>query len=596
MVVQMAWIQSHGTYSIQTGNDPHNPDDSQVTFANSEPRDLQPPLNEDPPVSPKDEASYHPSLERYLDVASLANLATVQKVDIAEDSTSRWQANGDPTEIALQVFATRFGRSGQGTVSDGWKQLAEFPFDSSVKKMSVLCEKAAHEGEVHVFTKGAVERVLSSCVCVLAQGGVYTPMDEVVKQDILSNMEAMARQGLRVLAFAHRITTGGICSENVRLGRLNRDAFEQHLTFLGLIGILDPPRPESRTSVLKCHEAGIAVHMLTGDHPETARAIATDVGILPPQMNLVRGDIAKMLVMAAHEFDSLSDDDLDRLPELPLVVARCAPSTKVRMIDALHRRGKYVAMTGDGVNDGPSLKRADVGIAMGLGGSDVAKSASDIVLSDDNFASILNAVEEGRRIFDNVQKFMLHVLSANVAFVITLMVGLAYKDGGGTSIFQITPVEIIFMLLVAGACTETGLGFESASKHILKRPPQSASPSYPALPCPALPCPALPEFIIANTPPHAAREGCLYSRISSRPPGVRHHNDHLPPLFFHHRHLRLLRRQFRPRLQPSLLTVLRWRLPRPLDVFHHHDVDLCLPRLAAGRQPALLLPRRVSQH
>jgi potassium/sodium efflux P-type ATPase len=215
--------------------------------------------------------------------------------------------------------------------------------------------------------------------------------------------------------------------------------------------------------------------MLTGDHPETARAIAIEVGILPARMELVRADIVKGLVMTAADFDSLSDDELDRLPELPLVVARCAPSTKVRMIDALHRRGKFVAMTGDGVNDSPSLKRADVGIAMGLGGSDVAKSASDIVLSDDNFASILNAVEEGRRIFDNVQKFMLHVLSANVSLVLTLLIGLAYKDNTGTSIFQITPVEILFMLLVAGAFTETGLGFEAASKHVLNRPPQDVS-------------------------------------------------------------------------------------------------------------------------
>ena len=218
--------------------------------------------------------------------------------------------------------------------------------------------------------------------------------------------------------------------------------------------------------------------MLTGDHPETARAIALDVGILPARMDLLRQDIAKGLVMTAGEFDSLSDEEVDGLPELPLVVARCAPSTKVRMIEALHRRGKFVAMTGDGVNDSPSLKRADVGIAMGLGGSDVAKSAADIVLSDDNFASILNAVEEGRRIFDNVQKFMLHVLSANVAFVTTLLVGLAYKDASGTSIFQITPVEILFMLLVAGAFTETGLGFEAASKHILNRPPQSVCPLF----------------------------------------------------------------------------------------------------------------------
>jgi Na+-exporting ATPase len=158
-----------------------------------------------------------------------------------------------------------------------------------------------------------------------------------------------------------------------------------------------------------------------------------------------------------------------------LVVARCAPSTKVRVIEALHRRGGFVAMTGDGVNDSPSLKRADIGIAMGQGGSDVAKSASDIILADDNFASILNAVEEGRRIFNNVQKFMLHVLAANLGFVTCLLVGLAYKDASGSSIFQITPVEILFMLLVVGAVTETGLGFEAASPDVLRLPPQSVS-------------------------------------------------------------------------------------------------------------------------
>jgi magnesium-transporting ATPase (P-type) len=145
------------------------------------------------------------------------------------------------------------------------------------------------------------------------------------------------------------------------------------------------------------------------------------------------------------------------------------------MIDALHRRGRFVAMTGDGVNDSPSLHRADIGIAMGLNGSDVAKSASDIILSDDNFASILNAVEEGRRIFDNIQKFMLHVLALNVGFVIALLVGLVYKDGENISIFQVTPIEILFMLLVAGAFTETGLAFETASPDILNRPPQSVS-------------------------------------------------------------------------------------------------------------------------
>lgn len=436
-------------------------------------------------VSALEEGDSHSSTKTFLDVANLANLVTVKKVsgneENASDSTgTHWQAQGDPTEIAIQVFAARFGRNSDTRPSfddTEWRQLVEFPFDSGVKKMSVLSQSKT-SGEVHVFTKGAVERIIDSCVQMSGPDGDLIQLTEGSKADILSNMEALARRGLRVLAFASRISPRSVSDDEARQGSLKRDEFECELGFRGLIGIYDPPRPESRPSVFKCHQAGIGVHMLTGDHPETARTIAKEVGILPQRVELLRRDMAEGIVMTAHDFDRLTDEQIDHLPDLPLVIARCAPSTKVRMIDALHRRGRYVAMTGDGVNDSPSLHRADVGIAMGLGGSDVAKSASDIVLSDDNFASILNAVEEGRRIFDNVQKFMLHVLAANVAFVTTLLIGLAYKDSSGISIFQITPIEILFMLLVAGAFTETGLGFESASPDILRRSPQSVSPPF----------------------------------------------------------------------------------------------------------------------
>jgi potassium/sodium efflux P-type ATPase len=479
MAARMAWIPSLGTYTVGLISDPYDPEVGTVRFVQSEPREMGSEDNA-PPITTANET--HASLHHYLDIASLANLATVKRVD--NEGPTLWQANGDATEIAMQVFATRFGRPGYGAeASESWSQLAEFPFDSSVKKMSVLCQHRV-TGQVRIFTKGAVERVLASCSSISIPSAAGDDHDDTtdltpeIQNTILQNMEALARRGLRVLALASNSTDNKIHSvsaDNARRGLLKREDYEINLTFRGLIGIYDPPRPESRLSVFKCHQAGIGVHMLTGDHPETARAIAIEVGILPARMDMIRVDLAEQMVMTAHDFDRLSDDELDALAELPLVVARCAPSTKVRMIDALHRRGRYVAMTGDGVNDSPSLKRADVGIAMGLGGSDVAKSASDIVLSDDNFASILNAVEEGRRIFDNVQKFMLHVLAANVAFVTTLLVGLAYKDTGGISVFQITPIEILFMLLVAGAFTETGLGFESASKHILLRPPQSVS-------------------------------------------------------------------------------------------------------------------------
>lgn len=482
MVTKMAWLPGHGTYIIDVTNEPYNPEAGSVEFAQVEPRLLRHDIHREP-ISAPEEHGAHPSIKDFFDVATLANLAKVQRssggADGDPDSSGpvRWEAQGDPTEIAIQVLAARFGRNSHISSSHDestWTQVVEFPFESAVKKMSVISQRL-DSGETHVFTKGAVERVVDSCVLVPGEDGMLVPLAAAHRADIMSNMEDLARRGLRVLAFASRESPRTVSEAEARQGLLKRDEFERDLVFRGLVGIYDPPRPESRPSVFKCHLAGIGVHMLTGDHPETARTIASEVGILPRRMELLRHDIAEGIVMTATEFDRLSDEQLDQLPQLPLVVARCAPSTKVRMIDALHRRGRYVAMTGDGVNDSPSLHRADVGIAMGLGGSDVAKSAADIVLSDDNFASILNAVEEGRRIFDNVQKFMLHVLAANIAFVTTLLIGLAYKDGGGVSVYQISPVEILFTLLVAGAFTETGLGFEAASPDILRRPPQSVS-------------------------------------------------------------------------------------------------------------------------
>lgn len=470
MVTRMAWVPFHGTYEVDTSNEPHNPEIGTVMFTARQPSDIHDPDQQRYPVLPTEER--HVCVRHYLDIASIANVAVVKRRD-GHDSEKRWEVNGDPTELAIQVFAARFGSFGLSSNAE-FSQLAEFPFDSSVKKMSMLCSRTTGQG-MYIFTKGAVERVLESCSSFARETGGISPISDELRSIIYGNVEAMARRGLRVLALADGSVTRSVSEDDVYHGKLDRNEFEQGLVFRGLIAIYDPPRAESRPSVLKCHRAGVQVHMLTGDHPETARSIAIEVGILPSISTTSRADATESLVMAAHDFDALTDEEVDKLPELPLVVARCAPSTKVRMIEALHRRGRYVAMTGDGVNDSPSLKRADIGIAMGQCGSDVAKSAADIVLSDDNFASILNAVEEGRRIFDNVQKFILHVLAANVGFVTTLLIGLVYKDSSGTSIFQITPVEILFMLLVAGAFTETGLGFEAASPDILRRPPQNVS-------------------------------------------------------------------------------------------------------------------------
>lgn len=237
--------------------------------------------------------------------------------------------------------------------------------------------------------KGAVERILDACTEV-HMGDKNVPLDAEMEKTVLENVEALAEQGLRVLALAQKPWTSDVEDPE-------RADVEANMVLHGLVGLYDPPRPETQGAVRRCHHAGIQVHMLTGDHAATARAIALQVGILPRNINTLSADAVNSMVMTAAQFDKLSDDQVDALPLLPLVIARCAPHTKVRMVDALHRRKAFCAMTGDGVNDSPSLKRSDVGIAMGMAGSDVAKDASDIVLTDDNFASILNAIEEGRR-------------------------------------------------------------------------------------------------------------------------------------------------------------------------------------------------------
>lgn len=472
MVVKKAWIPSRGTYSVGTSNEPFNPTLGDVTFTPLPP--LQFDDEKEGPAAEKVESlvSENRQLEDFLDVASMANLSHIYKSEEGE-----WQARGEPTEIAIQVFASRFNwnrdrwTKGQGAV---WHQKAEFPFDSTVKKMSVIFSKVTQqESRTMVFTKGAVERIIDSCTSVIwdQESSTPVPMTDQHREKILENMEELAKMGLRVLALAHRPYT-----EQPRVlegSDLEREDVEKDLCFLGLIGLYDPPRPETAGSIQACYRAGVVVHMVTGDHPGTAKAIAQQVGILPADFSTVASDVADAMVMTASQFDKLSDEEIDALPTLPLVIARCAPQTKVRMIDALHRRGRFAAMTGDGVNDSPSLKHADVGIAMGQAGSDVAKDASDIILTDDNFASILNAVEEGRRIFDNIQKFVLHLLAENIAQACTLLIGLAFKDADNQSVFPLAPVEILWIIMITSGMPDMGLGMEVAAPDIMDRPPQS---------------------------------------------------------------------------------------------------------------------------
>ncbi|GES62962.1 sodium transport ATPase 5 [Aspergillus terreus] len=465
MVAKRAWIPSVGTYSVGSSNDPLNPEEGDVSLL------AEPPVRVDrdahgEPADPLELLKDNAVLEDYLNVAAMANLAHVHK----SEQEQEWQGRGEPTDIAIQVFASRFNWGRDRWVKGEkpiWTQKAEYPFDSTVKKMSVIF---ARDGREMVFTKGAVERVIDSCTAVTwTQGADPVAIDEEKKDEILQNMEALASEGLRVLALACRPNQGPTDHDNVP----DRDEVEKDLVFCGLIGLYDPPRPETAGAIEECYRAGISVHMVTGDHPGTARAIAAQVGIIPADMHTLSKDVADAMVMTASQFDKLTDEEIDALPVLPLVIARCAPNTKVRMIDALHRRGRYAAMTGDGVNDSPSLKRADVGIAMGQAGSDVAKDASELVLMDDNFASIINGIEEGRRIFDNIQKFVLHLLAENVGLALTLLVGLAFKDHNGQSVFPIAPVEILWIIMITSGLPDMGLGMEQAAPDIMNRPPQS---------------------------------------------------------------------------------------------------------------------------
>jgi Ca2+-transporting ATPase len=396
-------------------------------------------------------------LNEIVTVASLCNIAKISK----NTEDGKWMATGDPTEIALQVFAHMLHRSRE-TLLQRYNLQAEFPFDSAIKRMTtVFSPREKDSDEILILQKGAVERVLECCNAIRTEDDSSAPLDEATKSSVLIQMQVMAAKGLRVLALA----TGKLEAKEAQMYK-ERNEFERDLVFVGLVGIADPPRPETASSVKACQDAGIVVHMLTGDHPETARAIAMQVGI-------INSSSPASAIMTAAQFDALTEEQIDALPDLPLVIARCSPDTKVRMIKAGARRGRFLAMTGDGVNDAASLRLAPVGIAMGIAGTDVAKDASDIILVDDNFDSIRSAIREGRTIFDNIQRFIVALLVANVGEVILLLSGLAFRDEAKESVFPLSPLQILFVNMVTASLPAVGLGLEAPAKDVMQRPPHS---------------------------------------------------------------------------------------------------------------------------
>jgi len=350
--------------------------------------------------------------------------------------------SGDPTEVALYTAALEAGFDKAALEADA-PRLLELPFDSERKRMTTFHREP--QGAI-AFTKGAPESVLPRCESMLtAMGKVPMPVPEM-----LENAERMASDGLRVLAVAYR-TWSELPSVD------QAEEIESNLVFLGLIGLMDPPRHEAKEAVSLCRSAGIIPVMITGDHPATARAIARRLGIV--------SDDGK--VMTGAELSRLSQEAFEAQVLDIRVYARVDPQQKIRIVRALQDKGEFVAMTGDGVNDAPALKRADIGVAMGKGGTDVAREASALVLLDDNFATIVHAVREGRRIFDNIRKFIKYTMTSNAgevwAIFLAPLMGLP---------IPLLPIHILWINLVTDGLPGLALTAEPEEKGIMRRSPR----------------------------------------------------------------------------------------------------------------------------
>ena len=345
---------------------------------------------------------------------------------------------GDPMEVALAGM----GRQAAGAL-DGYARIDEIPFDTDRKRMSVLCETP--QGRM-LYCKGALETVLEACD--FAQfDAMVAPLDGAVKTRLLAAQDELAEAGLRVLAFAHGPVDGGLPAE------------ERGLVLSGLVGLEDPPRPEVPEAMARCAAAGIRVIMVTGDHPHTAQAIAREIGLTKS---------AQPVVISGDDLGRLSPAQLQLALDAPeILFARVAAVQKMHLAEALQKKGEIVAVTGDGVNDAPALKVADIGIAMGIAGTDVAKEAADLILLDDNFASIVSAIEEGRAVFDNLRKFLTYILSSNIPELVPYLAFVLFRIPLPLTIIQILAVDLGTDMLPALA-----LGAEKPDPDVMRRPPR----------------------------------------------------------------------------------------------------------------------------
>ena len=396
-------------------------------------------------------------LERTLAAADRANNATVQEQD------GRWTVQGDPTEGALLVAARKAGLQAKA-LDERLPRVGEVPFSSERKLMSTLHRDTEDSRRGIVFTKGAPDMLLVRCNFEVTGNG-QRPLTPERRAEILQANDALAGEALRTLGVAGRWLPEGVLARQETAGP--DESVERDLVFAGLIGMIDPPRPEAKEAVARAKRAGIRPVMITGDHPRTAAVIAQELGITADGRAITGGELEKQ-----------SEEARARTVAEVSVYARVSPEHKLRLVDALRRTGAVVAMTGDGVNDAPALKKADIGVAMGITGTDVSKQAADMILADDNFASIVAAVEEGRAIFANIRKFLRYLLSSNIGEVLTMFFGvlLAKYIGlhaeGGTVVLPLLATQILWINLVTDGPPALALGVDPADDGLMEQPPR----------------------------------------------------------------------------------------------------------------------------
>ncbi len=401
------------------------------------------------------------SIKTVLEIGAICNNAGLTKPQNGKASlliniknrlvskSARWEFTGDPTEGALLVAAAKAGLT-PDVLEKTYYRIDELPFDSDRKCMSVVCVN--HKGETFVFTKGAPDVLLKKCTRIYSSGNVYL-LDQSKKAKVLHTNDSMAGNALRVIAVAYK----KLGSRDYR-----REDLESNLIFVGLAGMIDPPRPEAVDAVLKCRMAGIRPVMITGDHKLTAVSIARELDIYTEGEGVLTGE----------ELDRMDEDALVQRADSISVYARVSPKHKLMIVRALKKLGNIVAMTGDGVNDAPAVKEADIGVAMGLTGTDVTKEASSIVLLDDNFATIVAAIEEGRVIYNNIRKFIRYMLACNIGEVLTMFLGMMV----GLPV-PLLPIQILWVNLVTDGLPAVALGLDPPEKDVMRRMPREPDES-----------------------------------------------------------------------------------------------------------------------